>query len=173
MGRLGLRSYIRFGETRPQREYQLLEQARSLGVNAPEPLVYIFTRGLLYQGWLVTREIPEVVSLSELSSLDESRARKALKACLEQIFLLIRAGIFHVDLHPGNVAVDLENRVFLLDFDKAREFKGAKNRLRDAYLHRWRRAVLKHNLPDYLSEIVCLGLRQSCEDCVDNAHASA
>jgi 3-deoxy-D-manno-octulosonic acid kinase len=78
---------------------------------------------------------------------------------MKQLYLLIEEGIYHVDLHPGNVLVDNNHNVYVIDFDKARCWTGPKNELRDLYLHRWRRAVIKHNLPETLSEIACLHLR--------------
>jgi 3-deoxy-D-manno-octulosonic acid kinase len=75
-----------------------------------------------------------------------------------QVVLLINQQILHVDLHPGNVLVDADGKVFLLDFDKAQKVAGKRNKLRDYYLCRWRRAVIKYNLPEVLSEMFALTL---------------
>jgi len=153
--------YVRSGPTRSRVEYEMLERVRSLGVQAPEPIAHAERGGWLYRAWLVTREIADQRSLAEISRVDEERARTAMGEVIRFLDLLISNGIFHVDLHPGNVVVDRAGGVYLLDFDKARAFPGARNELRDRYLHRWRRAVIKHELPDILAECACLGLRRS------------
>jgi hypothetical protein len=50
--------------------------------------------------------------------------------------------------------------VHVVDFDNARPFDGSERDLRDQYLRRWRRAVIKHNLPETLSELMAMELRQ-------------
>jgi 3-deoxy-D-manno-octulosonic acid kinase len=82
-----------------------------------------------------------------------------MKSAVDQISRLIDNDIYHVDLHPGNVVVDREDRVFLVDFDKGYVFRGKKEKLRKKYLARWERAVRKHRLPIMLSEIMFSGLR--------------
>ena len=57
--------------------------------------------------------------------------------------------------------VDHEDQVYLVDFDKAKRFSGPLNELRDHYLCRWRRAVIKHELPETLSEMMSADLRQN------------
>ena len=63
------RRYLRLGPTRPEREFDNLRAARSVGLNVPEP-VACFSRGtLLYRGWLATRHIPGR-SLVEIATSD-------------------------------------------------------------------------------------------------------
>lgn len=153
-------SYLRLGRTRPAAELAMLAAVRALGVRAPEPVGY-FTKGLvLYRGWLVTKLIPEERNLAEVVLADEERARPLLKELVQQIDVLIQNRVCHVDLHPGNVLVDGSEQVHIIDFDKAYMFSGSRNQLRDYYLCRWRRAVLKYNLPDLLAEMFCAGLRR-------------
>jgi 3-deoxy-D-manno-octulosonic acid kinase len=157
------RRYLKWGKTRCQIEYELLEKVRTLGVNAPEPIAYASRGGLFYKGWLVTREIKEKQTLAELSCADEERAHIVMKDVISQVSTLIMNDIFHVDLHPGNVLVDSGGRVFLLDFDKARLCQWDKNKLRDHYCSRWRRAVIKHRLPDMLCETLGTALAKDYE----------
>jgi 3-deoxy-D-manno-octulosonic acid kinase len=72
---------------------------------------------------------------------------------------LIEARICHVDLHPGNVLVDGDGRIYLIDFDKAFRFTGSDRELRDWYISRWRRAITKHGLPEVLGDALSTGLR--------------
>ena len=153
--------YLRWGKTRCQVEYEMLCKVRRLGVGAPEPVACASTAGLFYKAWLVTREIKHKQSLAELSRSDENRARIVMKKLLDQVSILINSSILHVDLHPGNVLVNRDDRVFFVDFDKARVFRGNKNRLRDRYLQRWRRAVIKHHLPEILLETMWSDLRKN------------
>lgn len=153
--------YFRWGPTRPEAEFAILTGVRSIGGMAPEPLAWIDRGSPFYRAWLVTREIEHHATLAEISRSDEDRTRQLLDSVVRQIEILIEQRIFHVDLHPGNVVIDRDNTVFILDFDRARRFIGTRNALRDRYLHRWRRAVIKHRLPDILAEYICLGLRRN------------
>ena len=157
------RRYLKWGKTRGQIEYELLQRVRSLGVNAPEPIAYAFQGSLFYKGWLVTKEIKQKQTLAELSCSNKGRCHILMKELIDQISILINNNIFHVDLHPGNVLVDSNDRVFLLDFDKACLSRQNKNKLRDHYLKRWRRAVIKHRLPEMLSEMIFTGLQKNYE----------
>jgi len=157
------RRYLKWGKTRCQIEYELLQKVRNLGVSAPEPIAYASRGSLFYKGWLVTREIKQQQTLAALSCTDEEHAQVVMKEIIDQVSILINNNIFHLDLHPGNVLVDGDGRVFLLDFDRARISQMDKNRLRDRYLSRWRRAVIKHRLPDILSKTLEAGLDKNYE----------
>lgn len=150
--------YLKLGQTRSQREFELLQTVGNLGLNVPEPIAYAHRGRLLYQAWLITRQINEPLSLAQLSLNDEKRTRQVMTSVIEQIKRLIDNGIWHVDLHPGNVVIDRKDRVFLLDFDKGHVYHGDKNKLQDRYIRRWRRAVSKHGLPEILTEMLGSGL---------------
>jgi 3-deoxy-D-manno-octulosonic acid kinase len=145
--------YLKCGKTRCQMEFELLQQVRSLGINAPDPVAFAYQGGLFYQCWLVTREIKDHQTLVQISRSNEKQARMVLKAVVEQVSRLIKNKILHVDLHPGNVIVDNQNQVYLLDFDKGGIFPGDEHVLRTRYLHRWNRAIQKHGLPEILREV--------------------
>lgn len=161
--------FMRWNQTRCRLEYKILQTVRSIGVHAPEPLAYIEDGEFWYRAWLVTREIPSKQSLLEVSRTDEQKTITLCQEVGRQIGLLVRHGIYHIDLHPGNVVIGTDDTVYLVDFDKAYEFDGPANVLRDLYLRRWRRAVIKHKLPDLLSEVMSLQLRQDFH--VDEAYA--
>lgn len=159
LGRLVRHNYIRLGKSRSRLEFELLQNARKLGINVPEPLVWASRGFLIYRAWLVTGEIESALPLSKLSLEDEKRTRRVMPAAVEQISRLIENGIIHVDLHPGNVLVDGRDRIFLLDFDKGKFQQGDRNTLRKRYIKRWQRAVSKHGLPDYLNQMLEAGLQ--------------
>lgn len=158
------RSYLRIGSTRSQLEFETLTQVRELGVNAPQPIAFAHAGSVVYRAWLIMKRIEGERSFADISRQDEDLLRSLSSLLVSQLAILIRNKIFHVDLHPGNVLVDKTGKVFLLDFDKAIPFRGRPNALRDHYLRRWRRAVLKHDLPDIVSEGVCAGLRENFEN---------
>jgi len=146
--------YFKLGKTRAQREFELLHTVRDLGVHVPEPIAFAYRGRLLYQAWLITRLINEPLSLARMSLNDQQRTRQVMASVIEQINRLIGNGIWHVDLHPGNVVIDRKDRVFLLDFDKGKVYHRNKTKLRHRYINRWQRAVKKHNLPQVLSAMI-------------------
>jgi 3-deoxy-D-manno-octulosonic acid kinase len=104
-------------------------------------------------------ELGDTRSLVEVQNEDGDDLRHAMDELGKQLGLLIKNQIFHVDLHPGNVLVSGDGKAFIVDFDKARIFSGGESALRELYLRRWRRAVIKHKLSPVLSEMMSLTLR--------------
>ncbi len=153
--------YLRLGQSRSRSEYKILQRVRQLGINAPEPVAYIEEGEMWYRAWLITKEIPSQESFIRLSDHNMERAIKVGHQVAKQIGLLISNRIHHVDLHPGNIVVASDDQVYIVDFDKAHDYTGRRNELRDQYLRRWRRAVIKHKLPEILCEAVSLDLRDN------------
>ena len=151
--------FLSVGQVRSRAEFEMLEQVRALGINAPKPFAYVTCGSMVYSTWLLMQEIPDTVSLVELSKRDPDAVHDAMKKLSEQLMVLVRNKILHVDLHPGNVLVDSQGTVFIVDFDKAHDFRGSSVTLRDLYLRRWRRAVIKHGLSPLLTELMSLTLR--------------
>jgi len=155
--------FISLGTSRSLLEFSMLERVRSLGINAPRPILFVNRGSLLYRSWLIMEEIVDSRNLAEVSSSLESHDADVLQDAMaklgQQVLTLIEHKILHVDLHPGNVLVDSSGRVYLVDFDKARVYGGSSDTLRDLYLRRWRRAVIKHKLSPVLTELMSLTLR--------------
>lgn len=152
--------YIRWGPTRSEKEFELLQTVRSLGINAPKPIAYAHQGHPFYRAWLVTRAVERHQTLAQLSCADESAAKQRMAAVCSQVRTLIHHGILHVDLHPGNILVNPEGRVFLIDFDKARLHNNSQG-LKEKYLHRWGRAVDKHALPPFLHQKLAEGIGET------------
>jgi 3-deoxy-D-manno-octulosonic acid kinase len=150
--------YLKLGKTRAQREFELLDIARTIGTNVPQPVAYAHCGRLFYRAWLVTCQIQQPVSLARLSLLDEKTTKTVMKSVIEQISSLIQNDILHIDLHPGNIVMDAAGIVYLLDFDKGRIYHGNRQKLKNKYLARWQRAVFKHRLPEILIEMLQAGL---------------
>jgi 3-deoxy-D-manno-octulosonic acid kinase len=141
----------------------MLERVRAMGVNAPRPLIFVNKGSFFYQSWLFMEEIVDSQNLAQLSKGEEGENGDLLHDGMaklgQQVLRLVENKIFHVDLHPGNVLLDATGRVVIVDFDKAREYHGSSDSLRDLYLRRWRRAVIKHKLSPVLTEMMSLTLR--------------
>lgn len=157
MRHLTKRYYLKFGPTRCQQEFELLQTARKLGINAPEPVAFAYCGRLYYTGWLITRSILQPESLVQLANTDGAAAQRVMPSVIEQVSKLIEHRILHADLHPGNVIVDKDGRAFIIDFDKGRIFTGSRDKLRELYLQRWQRAVSKYGLPDMLNDMTRAG----------------
>jgi len=152
------RRHLKLGTPRCRREFELLQTVRKLGLNAPEPVAYAVSGRLYYLGWLITRVIQQPKSLAQLANADAAGAQRMMPSVIEQISKLILHHILHIDLHPGNVIVDKDERVFIIDFDKGRRFSGSQNKLSNLYIRRWQRAVSKHRLPVMLTDMLRAGL---------------
>jgi 3-deoxy-D-manno-octulosonic acid kinase len=150
------KTYLKLCAYRCQSEFDLLLHLEKLGVSVPHPVAFAYQSILgafFYRAWLVTKEISNACTLAHLSVTAPARAQMVMDQLSRQIAILIENHIHHVDLHPGNVLVDSENQVFIIDFDKARTNRKNHLRLRKKYVERWQRSVLKHQLPDILNII--------------------
>ena len=155
--------YFGLGRYRSQSEFEVLMQLREIGVKVPKPFAWLGRGRFLKKAWLVLEEIPNERNLADLSLDIEDDAQRYCRLAAAEVRKLIIAGVWHVDLHPGNVLINHNAEVYLIDFDKAVHFKGSRNKLRDLYICRWRRAVLKYCLPDYLVELFVAEVRQDYE----------
>jgi 3-deoxy-D-manno-octulosonic acid kinase len=137
----------------------MLERVRSYGVNAPNPIAIVKRGGVVYSTWLVMEELVGAKTLVQVQAEDAEAVHRVMAELTEQVKILVQRQVLHVDLHPGNVLVSPSGVVYIIDFDKAHHFHGSGQALRDLYLRRWRRAVIKHGLSPVLSEMMSLALR--------------
>ncbi|MFK5953682.1 MAG: lipopolysaccharide kinase InaA family protein [Desulfobacterium sp.] len=148
--------YVRWGKTRSQRELEFLFHARNAGVQTPAPMAYITRGNALYQAWLITQAITPHITFAALSMSYPEKALDLLPEISRNITLFVDAGIFHVDLHPGNILVTPDDGIYIIDFDKAQFFDGHRKTLIQKYKNRWSRAITKYGFPNSLS---ALGLK--------------
>ena len=145
-------TYMRLGVSRCESEYNYLVTAAKYGVNVPKPVAFV-RRGFLFcRYWLALEEIENCESLTQISTDDPNRTKDLMLILMEQVKKLMDQSIYHVDLHPGNILVDRNDKVYIIDFDKAHMTKLSYNDLLVKYTQRWVRAVKKYNLPDVLIE---------------------
>jgi 3-deoxy-D-manno-octulosonic acid kinase len=147
------RTYLRTGSPRCLKEYVLLGRLQNLGLRVPSPVAFAYAGALFYHAWLITKEIQNAIPLAGLGDADPARCERAMRDMMPQLATLVENRILHVDLHPGNVLVDIDGRAYLIDFDKARKWRWGSERLRRRYRHRWQRAVVKHGLPKILFKL--------------------
>ncbi len=116
-------NYLYLGEerTRSFRELRLLASLRSRGLPVPAPVAACYRRATFtYVAELITERIAGARALSELlaaGGMDDARWA-AIGRCLRQFH---DAGVQHADLNAGNILLDAEGRVWVLDFDRGRE----------------------------------------------------
>jgi 3-deoxy-D-manno-octulosonic acid kinase len=158
LGNFVKKRYLKWGKTRCELEYELLKKVKNLGISTPELVACSFKGSLFYKAWLVTKEIKNHKTLASLSCTDETLSAAIMEKLVDQVVILIKNNILHVDLHPGNVLVDEDGRVFIVDFDKGGVYLKGKNNLQDRYLARWQRSVIKHGLPEMLIKTMKQGL---------------
>lgn len=145
--------YLKIGRLRSQREFYFLMAAKKAGVRVPEPVAYASTGSLLYKAWLITKQIKGHSSFARLCKRDPEKAMTLIPKISRNINRLIKNRIHHVDLHPGNILLDGDNTIFIIDFDKACQYSKEKTSLIKNYQNRWTRAVHKYKLPEPLSAL--------------------
>jgi len=155
--------FLALGPERSRVEFEMLERVRSYGVCAPKPYAIVKKGAVVYGTWLVMEELQGARTLVEIQRGESDELHRVMRALGEQLVVLIQNRILHIDLHPGNVLVSPSGTVHIVDFDKAHYFRGSASTLRDLYLRRWRRAVIKHGLSPVLSELMSLLLRSYSE----------
>ena len=123
--------YLRLGTPRPFHEARVSEAVRRRGIPTPRVLAAaVYSHGVFYRGDLVTEFVPGASDLVE--ALFDSRRKgaggaleraEALRASGELVKDMARAGLFHRDLHAGNVLLrwtGIAPQALILDLDLSR-----------------------------------------------------
>lgn len=147
---------------RPFDELSLLTDLRNAGLRVPRPVAAAVIRGtgdFHYRGFVATEEVPVAENLlhviQELRGTPGSTAlaRSLCEKAGKQAATMLDMGVFHSDLHVGNILVTNDDEIFLIDFDKSQRFSPTqKDKYRDRLVARWRKSVRKHRVryPDVL-----------------------
>jgi 3-deoxy-D-manno-octulosonic acid kinase len=146
--------YLHWPQNRAEREFRWLETVRRVGVAAPRPIAFASTGRFIGQCWLITAAIPDQRSLIQAAQ-NETLTEGVCRRVAQQVRALIRQGIWHRDLHPGNVLLDKEDMPYLIDFDKA-GYVDNRRLLTARYHKRWTRAIARHRLPPVLECVMTL-----------------
>lgn len=146
-------TYVNWPRARGEKEFHWLATVRQLGLTAPRPIVFASTGRLIGQCWLITAAIPRHRSLIRICQQHDDRRYSIYGKLTMQIQTLIHHGIWHRDLHPGNVLVDEDGTPHIIDFDKACYLDNHRL-LATKYIERWARAIDKHRLPPELEQVM-------------------
>ena len=104
--------------TRAWLEWKLLANMYDSGLPVPLPVAArVCKHGLVYGADIITRRIPDALSLTQRLSGDsyDDRCWKEIGQTLAQFH---KAGIFHADLNAHNIMLNKAGQVFLIDFDR-------------------------------------------------------
>ncbi len=110
--------YLWLGATRARSftEFSIMHAMWSSGLPVPQPLAAAVWRvGLLYRAALVTARIPDARPLAVISNAEVWFEAGRVIADMHD------AGVWHADLNVFNLMVDDQLRVWLIDFDRARQ----------------------------------------------------
>jgi len=115
-------NYLFTGVTnsRPFREYHLLVELFAIGLPVPRPVAALCRHhGLISTGAIMTACITHAKTLADILSGggpgDGIWAR--VGACVRRFH---DAGVWHADLNVRNILLDADQRIYLIDFDRAR-----------------------------------------------------
>lgn len=144
-------TYLNISGYRCKDEFDVLSALYKAGVSVPEPIAYVYKRKLFYNAWLVIREVESAQTLVKVSISTPQQLPEIIEQLREQVKLLVDHKIHHVDLHPGNVLIGADNKLVIIDFDKASSFQGTADELWGKYISRWQRALTKHQLSEKLT----------------------
>jgi len=137
--RLGRNAYGWLGESRVRAwaEVRVLAYLQSAGLRAPEPLAAAYwRRGPCYRTAILIARIPGARALA--GRLDRADPRAVAQA----IHAMHAAGVWHADLNAYNILFDDRDRVWLIDFDRAR-LGAVSSAQRRHNLQRLRRSLVK------------------------------
>lgn len=145
---------------RPFGELKILENLSAQGISVPKPLAaFVKTScgSLLYQGAIATEKIEGVENFlliikefkkseNPLLAQEIKRIAKAAGGISKKILSM---GIFHVDLHLGNILIDYNNNIFVIDFDRAIYFKESqKKAVYKKTISRWFKSCKKYRVEE-------------------------
>jgi len=127
--------------TRPFREWRLLEELFKRGLPVPRPVAARFERsGIWYRGDLITMYLPETQSLAAL--LDANHQEEPVWESIGRVLRRFHdEGVDHADLNAHNILLKNSGEVFVVDFDRG-EIK-TQGRWRKTNLDRLERSLRK------------------------------
>ncbi|MBI4208838.1 MAG: hypothetical protein HY538_03940 [Deltaproteobacteria bacterium] len=143
---------------RPFDELRISLQAYQNGVPTAEPIAGVVKKmwGGFYRGYWVSREIPHAQNLSKalLTHPNATEKKEILQITASATRKMHDAGIFHADLHLGNIVLQKNGdsfKAYLIDFDRAKARNSLSDKDRMNNLIRFYRSVYKY--PKIQSEL--------------------
>lgn len=128
-------------KTRSMAEFTILNALLKKGLPVPKPAAaQVIKHGLLYEADLLTHKVPNAQDLIHVL------AQKQPAEFYEQLGALIahfhQQGVFHADLNIQNILQDINNKLWLIDFDRAQILK-PERKWQEATLQRLKRSFEK------------------------------
>lgn len=124
--------------TRSWAEFEVMVYLHQQGVAVPRPVAALWQRqSFYYRAALITERIAGARPLAQ--GLDEANVGPVARAIKQ----MHDAGIDHADLNVFNILLDGQDKVWLIDFDRARHFDDLSFARRHRNLLRLRRSLLK------------------------------
>ncbi len=146
-------------------EFHILSILRKAGVRVPEPVFAAVRRRAYfwYEGFLGTFLICGAENFLDyaMSSGDEMKLYARAYEAGEQAKRMLQAGVYHEDLHLGNVMVS-SSGAYLIDFDKAvRLSPGADDfsHNADRLVKRWERSLVRRFSSPSKRDVLLRGFR--------------
>jgi len=128
-------------KTRSYQELIVLNHLKNFGVNVPAPIAArAIKRHFCYQADLMTEKIPyarDLVSILQEREISDDLYRKIGR----EIRKMHDAQVNHTDLNIHNILIDMDENVWIIDFDKC--FIGTDGHWKRSNLSRMRRSFLK------------------------------
>jgi 3-deoxy-D-manno-octulosonic acid kinase len=134
--------YCGLKNSRPWREWSLLDTLYQRGLPVPKPIAaHVHRRGVCYQADIITQLIPNSQPLSQC--LAEAPLPLPFWQHLgETLARFHRHGVYHADLNAHNILVDAAGKVWLIDFDKC-ALRAVTRRWQQQNIHRLQRSLEK------------------------------
>lgn len=145
---------------RPFREMQILELLNEYQIPSPKPIAAFVKTNLaniFYQAAIATEKIEDAKNFLDLvkeyqrnpdSHLSRQITETSYKAGIIA-YKILEIGVFHVDLHLGNVLINSKNDIFIIDFDRAKNITPQfKSIFRFLIKNRWKKSCTKYNISD-------------------------
>ncbi|MEZ9661132.1 MULTISPECIES: 3-deoxy-D-manno-octulosonic acid kinase [unclassified Vibrio] len=143
LGKLINDHYLYLGEKRVRsfQEFLLLQVLIDNKVNVPRPIAArVVRKGLVYQADLLSEKVPNASDLVDCltkSVLD----KQTYQNIGSEIRKMHNAQVNHTDLNIHNILVDVQEQVWLIDFDKC--FQQSGNSWKKSNLERLKRSFIK------------------------------
>ncbi|MDH5888520.1 3-deoxy-D-manno-octulosonic acid kinase [Vibrio splendidus] len=142
-GKLVEDSYLYFGDekTRSYQEFELLKALQTSGVNVPKPIAArVVKSGVTYKADLLSEKIPNAQDLVAILE-DQSLSGDTYYAIGVEIAKMHKAQVNHTDLNIHNILIDMNDKVWIIDFDKCDKMAGSHWKTKN--LERLKRSFLK------------------------------
>ncbi|MDV6253314.1 3-deoxy-D-manno-octulosonic acid kinase [Vibrio sp. EA2] len=113
-------------KTRSAAEFQLLLTLTEAGVNVPKPIAARAVKtGLTYQADLLSQRIPNAKDLVSILQ-EQALPAEMYQKIGQEIAKMHNAGVNHTDLNIHNILIDVDEQVWIIDFDKCCQQAGSE-----------------------------------------------